>query len=257
MTGGAGHRHLLFVHGESRVHHLRPQCKVLAAVLFILAVVATPREAVVAYAGYAAVLGLVARHAGLTLGFVARRLTIELPFVAFALFLPLLGGGERVDVLGVALSVDGLWAAWNILVKGTLGVATSVILVATTPVPDILLGLDRLRVPRVLTAVAGFMVRYAEVISEEARRMRIARESRGYDPRWLWQARALAASAGTLFLRSYERGERVYLAMVSRGYAGAMPALEGQAATMTDWITALALPAAGAAIASTAWLLRI
>jgi len=256
VSGGAGHRHLLFVHGESRVHHLRPQCKVLAAVLFVLAVVATPREAVVAYASYAAVLGLVARHAGLTLGFVARRLTIELPFVAFALFLPLLGGGDRVDVLGVALSVDGLWAAWNILVKGTLGVATSVILVATTPVPDILLGLDRLRVPRVLTAVAGFMVRYAEVISGEARRMRIARESRGYDPRWLWQARALAASAGTLFLRSYERGERVYLAMVSRGYAGAMPALEGQAATRTEWITALALPVAGAAIASTAWLLR-
>ena len=53
--------------------------------------------------------------------------------------------------------------------------------------------------------------------------MGVARQSRGYDPRWLWQARAVASSAGTLFVRSFERGERVHLAMVSRGYAGAMP----------------------------------
>jgi cobalt/nickel transport system permease protein len=86
--------------------------------------------------------------------------------------------------------------------------------------------------------------------------MRIARESLGYDPRWLWQARALASSAGTLFLRSYERGERVYLAMVSRGYTGAMPALDGQAAPRREWLTALVLPMAAAAIASASWVVR-
>ena len=177
---GHDHRHLLFVHGDSRVHRLRPQCKVVAAVLFILAVVATPREAIPAYGAYALVLAVVAHHARVPLSFVVRRLVIELPFVAFALFLPFVAGGEQVEVLGMALSSDGLWAAWNILVKGTLGVATTVILVATTPIGDLLEGLDRLRVPRPLTAVAGFMIRYAEVITEEARRMRIARESRGY-----------------------------------------------------------------------------
>ena len=64
------------------------------------------------------------------------------------------------------------------------------------------------------------MVRYGDVITGEMRRMKIARESRGYDPRWIWQAKAVARSAGALFVRSYERGERVYLAMASRGYAG-------------------------------------
>jgi cobalt/nickel transport system permease protein len=254
---GHDHRHLLFVHGDSRVHRLRPQCKVVAAVLFILAVVATPREAIPAYGAYALALAVVAHHARVPLSFVVRRLVIELPFVAFALFLPFVAGGEQVEVLGMALSSDGLWAAWNVLVKGTLGVATTVILVATTPVGDLLEGLDRLRVPRPLTAVAGFMIRYAEVIGEEARRMRIARESRGYDPRWLWQVRALAASAGSLFLRSYERGERVYLAMVSRGYAGVMPALDARAASRREWVTALALPALGGAIASAAWATRL
>jgi cobalt/nickel transport system permease protein len=191
--------------------------------------------------------------AGLPLPTLARRLALELPFLLFAVFLPLVGQGERVEVLGVALSTEGLWAAWNIVAKGTLGVATSVILAATTPVPELLRGLERLRLPAAFTTIAGFMVRYADVIADEVRRMRIARISRGHDPRWIWQARAVAASAGTLFIRSYERGERVYLAMVSRGYAGSMPVLQDLDATRGQWLAALSLPAAAALVAATAW----
>jgi cobalt/nickel transport system permease protein len=89
---------------------------------------------------------------------------------------------------------------------------------------------------------------------DEVRRMRVARISRGYDPRWIWQARAVAASAGTLFIRSYERGERVYLAMVSRGYSGAMPVLQELGATRGQWLAALSVPAAAALVAATAWV---
>jgi cobalt/nickel transport system permease protein len=98
---------------------------------------------------------------------------------------------------------------------------------------------------------------YADVIADEVRRMRIARISRGHDPRWIWQARAVAASAGTLFIRSYERGERVYLAMVSRGYAGSMPVMQDLAATRAQWLAALAVPAAAALVAATAWGVRV
>jgi cobalt/nickel transport system permease protein len=197
-----------------------------------------------------------ARVGRVPLGLLARRLVIELPFLLFAVFLPVVGQGERVEVLGVSLAVGGLWAAWNIVVKGTLGVAASTILAATTPVAELLGGLDRLRLPKALTTIAGFMVRYADVIADEVRRMRIARISRGHDPRWIWQARAVAASAGTLFIRSYERGERVYLAMVSRGYAGSMPDLQELAATRAQWLAALCLPAAAALVAAAAWGLR-
>jgi len=202
VAGGHSHVHSLFVHADSHVHRLRPECKVAAAVAFVLVVVATPREAFWAYAAYALVLGLVAHQAHVPIRLLLRRLTIELPFVAFAFFLPIVGQGERVDVLGVSLSVAGLWGAWNILVKGTLGVATTVILAASTPIPELLQGLDRLRVPKAFTSVAGFMVRYLDVITDEMRRMRIARLSRGYDPRWIWQVRALASSMGTLFIRA-------------------------------------------------------
>ena len=69
-----------------------------------------------------------------------------------------------------------------------------------------------------MVGIASFMVRYGEVLAGDLRRMRIARLSRGDDPRWLWQVRGIARTAGALFVRSYERGERVYVAMLARGY---------------------------------------
>ena len=160
-------------------------------------------------------------------------------------------------MFGVSLSVDGLWGAWNIVVKGTLGVAASSVLVATTDTRDILRGLERLHVPKVFVAVASFMLRYLEVIVGEMRAMRIARLSRGYDPRWIGQTRAIAASAGTLFIRSYERGERVYLAMAARGYAGSMPVTSSeQPDAAGSWAIALLLPLAAMVVAAIAWLSR-
>ena len=243
MSGAhGGHRHVLFVHGESRVHELRPQCKLAATVLFILAVVVTPREAFWAFVAYAVLLGGVARVGKVPLRTLASRLRFELPFVAFAFFLPLVGQGRRIDVLGVSLSVAGLWAAWNIVIKGTIGVVATALLGATTSMSELLVGLERLRVPRVFVAITGSMMRYGEVITGEMRRMKIARQSRGYEPRWMWQSKAVASSAGALFVRSFERGERVYLAMASRGYDGSLPALEQHAASRGQWVAAMIVP---------------
>ena len=123
----------------------------------------------------------------------------------------------------MTLSEPGLLGAWNILVKGTLGVLTSLTLAATTPLRELLLGLQRLHAPAMIVTIATLMLRYVDVIAGEAARMRQARISRGHDPRFLWQAGATARGVGSLFVRSYERGERVHLAMLSRGWAGEMP----------------------------------
>jgi cobalt/nickel transport system permease protein len=252
MSGA--HAHALYYHGHSRIHALPPECKIAAQLTFVLIVVATPREAVWAFGAYAAIVAAVALAAALPLGFVVKRLAIELPFVAFAFLLPFVASGDRIEVLGVSVSREGLWGAWNILAKGTIGVAVSVIVASTTTMPELLRGFDRLRLPKAFTSIASFMVRYLDVIAEEMRRMRIARMSRGHDPRWIWQARAVAASAGALFLRSYERGERVYLAMMSRGYTGQMPMSGEVAATPGAWVAALSLPAVGLAVCLVAWV---
>ena len=133
--------------------------------LFVFAVVVTPREAFWAFGLYAAIVVAVALVAAVPLGRLARRLVIELPFLAFAFFLPFIGGGERVQVGFLSLSVAGLWGAWNILIKGTLGVAATALLGATTTVPELLRGLERLRMPKPIVAITSFMVRYGDVIT--------------------------------------------------------------------------------------------
>lgn len=252
MTGA--HVHALYVHGHTRVHALAPQCKLSAQILFVFAVVATPREAFWAFALYAAVLLVLIRLADVPFGFVARRLIFEVPFVAFAILLPFIGRGEQVEVLGVSLSVEGLWGAWNIIAKATLGLAASILIAATTTMPEFLRGFQRLHLPRAFTSTLSFMIRYLDVVADDLRRMRVARISRGYEPRWIWDARAVAASAGTLFIRSYERGERVYLAMLSRGYDGTLPSADDQPAGLASWVLALSVPLVAAAICVAAWV---
>jgi len=251
MSGA--HAHALYYHGHSRIHALPAECKIAAQLLFVFVVVATPREAVWAFGLYGAIVAALAVAADLPFGFVVRRLAIEIPFVAFALLLPFLSSGERTDVLGISVSREGLWGAWNILAKGTLGVAASVIVASTTTMPELLRGFERLRMPAIFTSIASFMIRYLDVIADEMRRMRVARLSRGHDPRWIWQARAVAASAGALFIRSYERGERVYLAMQARGYEGRMPSVGGVAATRAAWLAALTVPVVALVVCLVAW----
>lgn len=229
--------------------------RVAATIVVVLAVVATPREVIWAFGAHAGVLLLVVAATRLPPVAVLRRLRIEVPFLVFAALLPVVGRGPRVDVLGLSLSEEGLWAGWNIAAKGTLGVLAAVVLAATTPVADLLRGVERLRAPRVMVAIAGFMIRYLDVIVGEAARMRIARVSRGDDPRWLWQARATAATGGTLFVRSYERGERVHLAMLARGYDGSMPEVDHHRAPARALLRPAVVAAGPVAIAVAALVL--
>lgn len=240
---------------SSPVHRLPAHVKIVAALVFVLSVVATPAAAFPAFAVDAAAVVTVAAIAGIAPWALARRLVIEVPFVAFALLLPFVAQGPQVEMAGLSLSENGLWSAWNILIKGTLGVAVSVVLASTTPVADLLSGAERLRVPAAFTAIAGFMARYGQVVTADLDRLRIARTSRGDDPRWLWQAWAVAITAGALFVRSFERGERAHLAMVSRGFTGTWPqSVAPPVAQPSTWLAALAVAAiatAGALAART------
>jgi cobalt/nickel transport system permease protein len=252
---GAGHAHRLHVPGDSPVHRLPPHTKLAAVLAFVVVVVSTPREAMWAFGLYAVLLASVAVLARVPAGHVLKRMLFEVPFVAFAVLLPFVAEGERTDVLGLSLSVSGLWGAWNVLAKGTLGVAASVLLASTTDLREILLGLQRLKLPPLLVEIASFMIRYGDVIADEMRRMRIARASRGFEARGVRHWGVLAKSAGALFIRSYERGERVHLAMISRGYAGSVPVIDQVTATRADWARALALPLAALAVCLLGWTL--
>ena len=220
---GAGHGHRLFFHGHSRVHRAPAHLKLLALLGFMLVVVATPRDRYAVLAAEAVVLLAVVALSRVPLTYLAPRMVIEVPFAVFALLMPFIAQGPRTEVLGLTVSEPGLHAGVALLVKGTMGVLASLTLASTTEPQDVLRGLQRLRVPDLIVQIMGFMIRYLDVVGAELGRMMVAMRSRGCEPRSPRHWPTLARAMGALFIRSYERGERVHLAMLSRGYDGRLP----------------------------------
>ena len=220
---GAGHGHRLHYHGHSPLHRAPAHLKLVGLLGFMLVVVATPDHWFAAFGAYLLVLLAVVALSQVPPTYLLKRMVVEVPFVVFALVLPFVAYGEQVEVLGLSLSRPGLLAAFGILATATLGVLASLTLAATTEPQALLAGLQRLRVPSLLVQIMAFMVRYLDVVTGEMQRMRVARESRGFSARDPRQWPVIARSTGALFIRSYERGERVHLAMLSRGYTGTMP----------------------------------
>jgi cobalt/nickel transport system permease protein len=254
MGGGHHHHdshHLLVAH-DSAVHRVDPRVKLVALIVFVIAVAVTPRRDVWAFLLDAALLGVVATVARIPIVLIARRVLVVAPFLAVAAIVPFIGDGPRADLGPFQVSTDGLWAGWSIAAKAVLGATASILLTATTPIPGILVGMTRLRVPRPVVAIIAFMIRYLDLIADQFHRMRQAMTARGHDPRWLWQARPIAAAAGTLFVRTYERGERIHQAMVARGFSGHMPDPEPEPVRASRWLTALTPSAIAAAAAITA-----
>ena len=212
----------------SPIHRLDPRAKLLGFAAVTLVAVSAPLSAGPAYAACALALVAAAAIAGVGAGTIWRRARVVLPLVLLvALFLPFARtGGESVEVGPLTLSETGLETFATVSAKAILGTLSAVLLGATTSFPDVLHALERLRAPRLLVLIAAFMYRYLFVIVDEARRMRAALLARGYHPRHALQAAAMGRIATAMFVRSYERGERVHLAMLARGWSTAVPRLD-------------------------------
>jgi cobalt/nickel transport system permease protein len=229
----------------SRIHRLDPRAKLAGfAGITVVGVSTPPRHwAVLAVCAFA--LAAIAAAARIGPGVIWSRARVVLPLVVFvAVFVPFVRGGETIDLGPLAVSRDGLTTFAAVSSKALIGTVSAVLLGATTSFPDVLHGLERMRAPRLLTLIAAFMYRYLFVIGGEARRMRVALAARGYRPRHALQAGAIGRVATALFLRTFERGERVYVAMLARGDAGAAPRLRALAFARADVLFLTALAAA-------------
>jgi cobalt/nickel transport system permease protein len=211
----------------SPIHRLDPRAKILGLAGITLVGVSTPPSHWPVLVACALALAAVAVAARVGPGVVWCRSRIVLPLVVFvAVFVPFVRGGEQIDLGPFAVSRDGLATFASVASKAAIGTVSAVLLGATTSFPDVLHGLERMRAPRLLVLIAAFMYRYLFVIADEARRMRVALASRGYRPRHALQAAAIGRVAISLFLRTYDRAERVYVAMLARGYSGPTPRLD-------------------------------
>ncbi|MCH9815977.1 MAG: cobalt ECF transporter T component CbiQ [Actinomycetia bacterium] len=226
------------------MHDLPAKVKLVVALATVFLIVLTPPEAMWAFFVYFALLVTVLAMANIKMVRVLPRFIVEVPFVVFAVLMPFIGQGPRLEVGPVLLSEAGLWSAWGLLAKATLGLFVSIILAATTTMSDLVEGLHQLKFPSLIVAILTSMIRYVNVVTDEAARMSRARAARGFSGKGPRSWPILAHSLGTLFIRSYERGERVHIAMLSRGYTGELPQLgQGRTVAPATWAAAALLPA--------------
>jgi cobalt/nickel transport system permease protein len=245
--------------GSSLVHRLDPRLKLLATLAFVLATTSTPPRAWPAFA-LLAMLALAAILASqIPLVEALKRSAIALPFAGMvAVSLPFTHTGEVLwtgHPFGwiVTVTDEGLILFAAVVVKAWLSVTLSGLLVATTRFPDLLYAMRSLHLPAILTTTISFMYRYLFVLADEAMRMQTARAARsvGSGRTVWWRARVLGGMVGSFFIRSYERSERIYAAMLSRGFAGQVRTLSRLTWQAHDtWVAlAWAVVLAGAAAA--------
>jgi cobalt/nickel transport system permease protein len=182
-----------------------------------------------AYSGFFALAMIAALVARVDPWLVVKRSFIALPFAAAAITLVFTAPGPTLitlPLINVPISTPGVVRFVSIMFKSTISVQVSVILILATHLTDMLWALGALRVPRVLVGIVNFMVRYMFLLAEESVRLTRARDSRsavlGVGPGIFFRARTTGRMIGNLFLRSFERSERIYQAMISRGYQGQM-----------------------------------
>jgi cobalt/nickel transport system permease protein len=239
-----------YLEKESFLHRLDPRVKATATIIFIVSNVLLPDGAWVAFALSWSLLIAANALSKLGIEYTFKRSLIALPFALIAVTtLFSIHGKPLLSFFFLAWNFTvtdaGLLRFSSILIRSWLSVQMAILLVAVTRFPDLVHALEHLRVPAILTAIIAFLYRYLFVLTDEVYRLLRARESRSASVAGhksggslLWRARVAGNLAGQLFLRSYERSDRVYHAMVSRGYAGRLYTLNPHEMKSSDYFAA-------------------
>ena len=159
------------------------------------------------------------------------RSLIALPFILIPLPTIFTKPGVALFDLSFGLftltaTAEGLEFFASVLLKSWTSVTVAVLLTSTTPPLGLLSALRSLRVPAILIAVVMLMYRYLFVLVEEVQRLLRARAARSASigpnsgGSIVWRARIAGGMAGSLFIRTLDRSERIYMAMLARGYDG-------------------------------------
>lgn len=239
---------------ESFIHRLDPRVKVVVTLVFIISNALLPDGAWVAF--ILAFLFLLAANQSskLGIGYTFKRSIVALPFALIAVTVLFSIPGTSIAsfklfMWNFTITDMGFLRFISILVRSWLSVQLAILLVATTRFPDLIHAFEHLRVPAILTTIIAFLYRYLFVLTDEVLRLMRARESRSAASAGkrsgggvLWRAKVAGNMAGQLFLRSYERSDRIYNAMLSRGYTGHLYTLNPHEMKPRDYfVTALSI----------------
>ena len=217
------HSHHLSLHSKSQLHELSPQLKILATLLIVVSIAFSKIINPFQIISHAVIVFLIIRRSNIPLKTYLKRLTLDIPFILFALFLPFLSSGNN-DMVFTLFSFEvyrtGLLEMFAILFKATAGLSMGIVLTATTTNIELIYGLQKLKLPSIIIAIMSFSIRYIDVFIDEFKRVKISMQSRGYIEKGIKTLLPIAYASGAMLIRGYERGERVYLSMISRGFTG-------------------------------------
>jgi cobalt/nickel transport system permease protein len=213
--------------GAGPLHRLDARIKLVAALILVVAAVATPVAAWRFFGAQGLLLAFLIGLSGIPTRALARR---WLGFVFLVGFLTVMVAPAHP--LRAQYGV-GIVAA-SILIKSSLALLYIMVLAGVTPFPKLLTALRRLGVPLLLVATLQFMDRYRHVLLEELERMATARRARTFERRGALSWVLLTGLIGMLFLRTIERAERVHGAMVARGWQGTLHSLDDHAPMAAD-----------------------
>ena len=217
------HSHHLSLHSKSQLHELSPQLKILATLLIVISIAFSKIINPFQIISHAVIVFLIIRLSNIPLKTYLKRLTLDIPFILFALFLPFLSSGNN-DMVFTLFSFEvyrtGLLEMFAILFKATAGLSMGIVLTATTTNIELIYGLQKLKLPPIIIAIMSFSIRYIDVFIDEFKRVKISMQSRGYIEKGIKTLLPIAYASGAMLIRGYERGERVYLSMISRGFTG-------------------------------------
>lgn len=209
-------------------HRLAPQTRILCVLLLLFAIVLTPNGRWLTWCAYGVIILAMLRFSRVALLTLCKRLVVESAFVGVVLvgtvFRP--GGDVVWQWQWLKITSTGLVILGSVSFKALLSLLLLNMLTLTTSVPLLLYGLAVLRIPPLLIAILASMYRYLELLMEEFNAMRRAALSRNLLGGNHWHRMVIGNMIGSLFIRTYERGDRIHQAMLSRGYQGLPPVTE-------------------------------
>lgn len=210
---------------ETFVHRLDPRVKVIATLLFLFTVISFPKYEVAPLVPFFLFPALLMALGEIPFRFILWKVILVSPFAIFiGVFNPILDTKIMTVVFGMPVS-GGFVSFFSILLKFTLTVSMALLLIATTSFPGVCHALRRLGLPSIFVSQLLFLYRYLFVLMEEAMRINRAREMRSFGKNGAG-IKLFVRIIGILFIRTLDRAERIYYAMLSRGFQGDMPSLK-------------------------------
>ncbi|MBU0483017.1 MAG: cobalt ECF transporter T component CbiQ [Proteobacteria bacterium] len=217
---------------QSPIHRLDPRAKLIVTLVFVVAVVSFDRYEISGLLGFFLFPVVMVSLGDLPLGYLLKKLLLVAPFAVFiGIFNPILD--RQVMIVMGPLAISGGWVSFiSILLRFGLTVTAALILIATSSFAGVCLALERLKVPRSFAVQLLFLYRYLFVLIAETRRLLRARTLRSFDGRGLG-IKVVGSLIGHLLLRTLNRGRRIYLAMLCRGFDGEIHTM--RRLKMTGW----------------------